>query len=299
MANKKYQVFVSSTYNDLIEERKSITKTLLECDCIPAGMELFPASNRSQWDIIKKVIDESDYYLLVIAGRYGSIGTDDNGNKVGYTEMEYDYAFSKGKPIVVFLHKDRMSLPLDKTEKRNKKRLEDFIKKVSNNREVRYWDNSADYGLQKLITQAIDHLKQTDPAPGWVRGNANSIDWSSVPEYNKYLLTGKWILTHKDGGADYEDWLNLLRHDPLSGEISGQIARVVPNDALRDWEFSGFKIGENFVSIYYSHTDGSIGCSLLRHVRGQLYQGKYLRYNYGTKEIDLIDNVKMRKEGKK
>ena len=59
---KKYQVFVSSTYEDLKEERKAITQALLESNCIPAGMELFPASNKTSWDIIKKVIDESKRY---------------------------------------------------------------------------------------------------------------------------------------------------------------------------------------------------------------------------------------------
>ena len=63
----KYQVFVSSTYVDLIEERKEITQAILEANCIPAGMELFPASNKSQWDFIKKVIYDSDFYLVILA----------------------------------------------------------------------------------------------------------------------------------------------------------------------------------------------------------------------------------------
>lgn len=81
----KYQIFVSSTYEDLKEERKEVTQAILECNCFPAGMELFPASNKSQWEIIKRVIDESDFYLVIIAGRYGSIGVDDADNKVGYS----------------------------------------------------------------------------------------------------------------------------------------------------------------------------------------------------------------------
>ena len=43
MAEKRYQVFVSSTYEDLQEERREVMQALLELDCIPAGMELFPA----------------------------------------------------------------------------------------------------------------------------------------------------------------------------------------------------------------------------------------------------------------
>lgn len=67
---KKYQVFVSSTYEDLVPERQEIMHALLELDCIPAGMELFPAADEDQWSLIKGVIDDCDYYLVVIGGRY-------------------------------------------------------------------------------------------------------------------------------------------------------------------------------------------------------------------------------------
>ena len=86
--DKRYQVFVSSTYADLQEERQEVMQALLELDCIPAGMELFPAANEDQWTLIKKVIDDCDYYMVNLAGRYGSIGPDD----LSYTEMEYRYA---------------------------------------------------------------------------------------------------------------------------------------------------------------------------------------------------------------
>lgn len=57
--DKRYQVFVSSTYADLQDERQEVMQALLELDCIPAGMELFPAANEDQWTLIKKVIDDS------------------------------------------------------------------------------------------------------------------------------------------------------------------------------------------------------------------------------------------------
>lgn len=125
---KRYQVFVSSTYTDLIEERKEATQAILKCNCFPAGMELFPASNKKQWNIIKQVIDDSDFYLLIMAGRYGSLGIDDTGKKVGYTEMEFDYALSQKKPIIVMLHSHPDTLPSKLTERTetNIKRLEKF-----------------------------------------------------------------------------------------------------------------------------------------------------------------------------
>lgn len=99
--DKRYQVFVSSTYTDLHEERAEVMQALLELDCMPSGMELFPAANEEQWEWIKKVIDESDYYLVILGGRYGSIS-----KKTGYsyTEMEYRYAVETGKPVIGFLH---------------------------------------------------------------------------------------------------------------------------------------------------------------------------------------------------
>lgn len=52
--DKRYQVFISSTYTDLKDERQNVTQALMEMDCIPAGMELFPAVDEEQWEFIKK-----------------------------------------------------------------------------------------------------------------------------------------------------------------------------------------------------------------------------------------------------
>src|ERR1039458_2608296 len=94
--DKRYQVFVSSTYGDLRDERQEVMKALLELACIPSGMDLFPAADEDQWSLIKRVIDDCDYYIVIIAGRYGSIGPDGKS----YTQMEYEYATSSKKPVI-------------------------------------------------------------------------------------------------------------------------------------------------------------------------------------------------------
>jgi hypothetical protein len=98
---KKYQVFVSSTYEDLKEEREQVLKAILEMGHIPVGMELFSAGDEQQWELIKRQIDDSDYYVVVIAHRYGSR----DGN-ISYTEKEYDYAVSEKIPILGFVTSD-------------------------------------------------------------------------------------------------------------------------------------------------------------------------------------------------
>jgi hypothetical protein len=79
---KREQVFVSSTFKDLADERAAVIQTLLEADCIPTGMEMFPASDSDKFDLIKRVIDLSDYYVVIIGGRYGSI---DAEQQLSYT----------------------------------------------------------------------------------------------------------------------------------------------------------------------------------------------------------------------
>jgi hypothetical protein len=110
--DKRYQVFVSSTYADLQDERRSVIQTLMEMDCIPAGMELFPAADEEQWEFIRRVIDDCDYYLLIIGGRYGSM----TAEGISYTELEYDYAIRKGIKVIALLHGDPATLPFGKSE---------------------------------------------------------------------------------------------------------------------------------------------------------------------------------------
>src|SRR6476469_2973856 len=92
---KKLQVFVSSTYADLREERQAAVEAILTAGHIPAGMELFAAGDETQMNVIKRWIDESDVYLLILGGRYGSV--EPNSGK-SYTHLEYEYAVEKAKP---------------------------------------------------------------------------------------------------------------------------------------------------------------------------------------------------------
>jgi hypothetical protein len=93
---KKLQVFISSTYSDLKQERQAAVSAILKSGHIPAGMELFTSGDQSQLDTIKAWIDESDIYMLILGGRYGSI---EPASKKSYTELEFEYAASKNKPM--------------------------------------------------------------------------------------------------------------------------------------------------------------------------------------------------------
>lgn len=163
---KRYQVFVSSTFEDLIDERQEVMQALLELDCIPAGMELFPAADDDQWTLIKRVIDDCDYYIVIVGGRYGSVGP---GGK-SFTQMEYEYAVEQGKPVIVFLHKDPGKLPAEKTEKDPEaaEKLQEFLA-IAKKKMVKYWTNPADLG--SVTSRSLIKLVKTNPAIGWVKAD--------------------------------------------------------------------------------------------------------------------------------
>lgn len=171
----KYQVFVSSTYQDLIEERKEVIQALLELDCIPVGMELFPATDDSQWNLIKELIDDCDYYILIIGGRYGSL----NKDGISYTQMEYEYATKIGVPTISFLPKSPDDITLSKTDKdpEKGKKLEEFKKLVSE-KMIKFWSNSEELG--SVVSRSLVKLIKTKPRTGWVKADKISNDEANL-----------------------------------------------------------------------------------------------------------------------
>jgi hypothetical protein len=164
---KRYQVFVSSTFQDLQEERQEVIQALLELDCIPSGMELFPAANEDQWTLIKRVIDDCDYYIVIVAGRYGSL--DREGTS--YTEKEYRYAAESNKPIIAFLHESPDRIPSGKCEQNpdSKQKLLAF-RETCKQRMCKSWNSATDLGGK--VSRSVIHLIKNNPAIGWVRGSA-------------------------------------------------------------------------------------------------------------------------------
>lgn len=97
---KKLQIFVSSTFEDLRKERQLVIEAILEMGHLPAGMEYFVSDNIEQFELIKKWIQEADAYILISGGRYGSINESD-AKKRSYTHLEYEYASKLKKPVKV------------------------------------------------------------------------------------------------------------------------------------------------------------------------------------------------------
>lgn len=167
MSNVKYQVFISSTYEDLKDVRSEVVRAVLEMGHIPVGMEMFSAADEQQWDIIARTIDQSDYYVVIIGHRYGSMTQDG----MSYTEKEYRYARAKGVPTLGFLIAPDVAWPpeLVDTDSSTKAALEDF-RNLVRERPVDFWQNAAD--LHGKCSIALMKAFTATPREGWVRGSS-------------------------------------------------------------------------------------------------------------------------------
>ena len=191
--DKRFQVFISSTFLDLIEERQSVLKAVLELDHMPAGMELFPAIDDTAWNLIKSVIDASDYYVLIIGGRYGSVHADG----LGFTEMEYDYAYTQKKPVIALIHGSPEQIPRGKTDTDEAAwgRLTKFKEKVRGRHTCQPWTTAQD--LKSGVIVSLTSTIKRHPAVGWVRADTVPSD-ARVQD----------VLTLKDRVAELEAQLN-------------------------------------------------------------------------------------------
>lgn len=168
---KKLQIFISSTYIDMKEERQAAVEAILKSGNIPAGMELFTSGNESQLQTIMRWIDESDIYVLLLGGRYGSI---ENSSGISYTEVEYDYAVSQKKPyfaIVITdeaLRKKVKEIGIDATENLNPNKLKEFREKVLSNISS-FYEEPKDIKLG--IHETLQDFKDRFEFSGWVTGS--------------------------------------------------------------------------------------------------------------------------------
>lgn len=169
---KRYQVFVSSTYEDLKEERSKVITALLNIGHIPCGMEYFPAADEDAWGCIERLIPQCDYYVVLVAGKYGSIAPSETKS---YTHKEYELALKHGVPVLGLLHKEPSRLPHERCEGTPsvRKKLEQFRKLVER-KLCRYWTSPEQIPGELLasLTQQIDRFPRT----GWVRGDEVATD---------------------------------------------------------------------------------------------------------------------------
>jgi hypothetical protein len=154
--------FISSTFDDLREERAEVQKAVLRLGCLPIGMELFPSADADAWCHIKGEIERSDYYILIVGGRYGSVDKDG----VSYTETEYRYARQLGRPCIVFIRSSTALVTPEKLESDDQKRtkLQKFLSELNESRLAQRFDSL--HHLGGAAYYSLNGLRRRHPMPG-------------------------------------------------------------------------------------------------------------------------------------
>ncbi len=165
---RRLQVFISSTFLDLKAERQAAVSAILQMGHIPAGMELFAAGDESQMTVIKRWIDDSDVFLLILGGRYGSL---DPKSGKSYTHLEFDYAKQSEKPYFTLVVDNATldALPKDRSEMKEPKLYHSFRNEVMDGL-VAQWSDLKDIELG--VHRSLDEISRRDGLVGWVRGNS-------------------------------------------------------------------------------------------------------------------------------
>lgn len=240
MGKKKFQIFISSTYLDLQEERQAAVEAILGSRHIPAGMELFKAGNKSQLDTIKKWIDESDIYMLILGGRYGSIEPETGKS---YTHIEYEYAIEKGIPVFAvvlsnsFLHKKASENSYDVFEKENMQQYDEF-KELVMSKMIKEVCDCKD--IQIAIKDSITELEEEYPLSGWIRA-AEVEDNTKIVIENNNLLKENSKLKEKLSRLEENDKIGKYNYTDLKKMLEEKELVIKKSD---------FDIEEDIVTNY-------------------------------------------------
>lgn len=168
---KLYNVFISSTFEDMADVRKAVLEQLQHTeDYNPIGMEQFAATDESQLDYIRDRMEVTDLYVLILGGRYGTLLSD---NSISYTHKEYRMAQAMPNiKVLAFICKDPEHLPYSSYEQDPDKleRLNNFRDEVKNDRLAQFWN--AGESPKDIAYMIYEALNQQDKSglQGWVRG---------------------------------------------------------------------------------------------------------------------------------
>lgn len=194
---QRCQIYISSSYMDLIEERKIVIESVLHLGQFPMGAEFLKATNVTQFDAISKCIKESDCVILVVGKKYGSIYPDEG---VSYTEAEYNYALTNGIPVLVFIKNIDANDVSDNLKK--------FRQKLLTNTTVSFWNDEAELDARvssALAKFLLDYLQDKKfNGNNIVIGNGSNVkintydDEEDIDSYKENLKNSLGIYTAKE-----------------------------------------------------------------------------------------------------
>lgn len=179
----RYQVFISSPFKGLEEQRKAAVEAVINWGHIPIALERFSARASSDRVVIKRAIQDSQVYILILGHRIGSLMPDTN---ITYTEFEFDLARQSGLAILAFIQSSKeassqLGVEGAISEKAAEiQRWADFRERIKEHGYAQPWGKDSNF--EELVSRSFRILlddTKIEKTPGWVRAN-KEIDETGV-----------------------------------------------------------------------------------------------------------------------
>jgi hypothetical protein len=163
MLDKRYQVFISTSGSEMQPERMILAQTLVGMGFFSWGLEQRTPLSTA---FARRQVDDCDYVVILLGSQYG----EQSVSGVGYMHLEYIYAVTKQKPMIVFMHEDPLSRDISlqdsKPELREKfqefrKLLQQEVDQVFTYRSMRDLEMAVRFNMPQMLERY--------PVQGWVR----------------------------------------------------------------------------------------------------------------------------------
>jgi hypothetical protein len=254
--NRKLQIFISSTYTDLITERQAAVSAILKSGHIPAGMELFTAGDKSQMQTIKDWINESDVYMLILGGRYGSV---EKSSGISYTELEYDYALEQGKPLFAVVIKEEALEAKVKAhgsafmERTHPNELAQFRAKVLGNISS-FFDDPKDIRL--CVHESLSEFSTKRELKGWISAK-DVVDTKPLVEQIQKLTEENSILRTELNKLEQRQTISTDTDSkgPEAYKELKKLLQAIHIKVPKDIHESNKEIEHDLLNIFYGNKD--------------------------------------------
>jgi hypothetical protein len=199
MLDKRYQVFISTSGAEMQPERMVLAQTLVGMGFFSWGLEQRTPLSTA---FARRQIDDCDYVVVLLGSSYG----EQSVSGVGYMHLEYIYAVTKQKPIIVFMHDEpaarEAALHDDKPELRDKfqefrKLLQNEVDQVFTYRSLRDLEMAVRFNLPQMLERY--------PVLGWVRPQNTQVLQDEIDQLKNKLEQ----LETESGKREVDPFLSL------------------------------------------------------------------------------------------
>ena len=203
MLDKRYQVFITTSGKEMQPERMVVTQTLIGMGFFSWGLEQRTPLSTA---FARRQIDDCDYVLLLLGSQYG----EQSVSGVGYMHLEYIYAVTKQKPIIVFMHDAPETRPNDLQDQTTalKDKFKEFRHQLQKEVEqVVTYKTLCD--LELAVRSYMPQMLERYPVVGWVRPQNLQVLQDEIDKLKSELAKARSEQTTVHGLKEVDPFLTL------------------------------------------------------------------------------------------